>query len=186
MKLKLILTKKIIYFIIITIVFITFTGCSNKKKEDNVSYIIKQIYQAPDSNLITLSDKMTDEENLVKDGDLKNSEFYKELTNRYKDYMSPECFEKIISQRIPYKYHIAMEEMGYVMKVLSIDIDKNSNSANLYEFSVNLSFGPSENEDNNNIVIKGSAQFENNSNRINFLRLLDEDLEHEINEIKTS
>jgi hypothetical protein len=185
MKQKLMLIEKVIYFILISIVFVTITGCSNNKKEDSVSYIIKQIYQAPDSELINLSDKMLNDENLVKDDNLENSEFFKNLTNRYEDYMSPECYEKIISQRIPYKYHLSMEELGYVMEVVSIDIDKNSNSDNLYNFSVNICFGPPGNEDNN-ITIKGSAQFENNSNRINFLRLLDEDLEHEINEIKTS
>lgn len=185
MKPKLTLIEKAIYFIIISIVFVTIAGCSNNKKEDTISYIIKQIYQAPDSELINLSDKMTNDENLVKDENLENNEFFENLANRYEDYMTPECYEKIISQRIPYKYHLSMKELGYIMEVLSIDIDKNSNSDNLYDFSVNIRLGPPDNEDNN-IIIKGSVQFENNSNRINFLRLFDEDLEHEINEIKTS
>jgi len=179
MKQKLILMKKVISFAIISIVFVTIVGCSNNKKEDAVSYIIRQIFQAPDSELINLSDTMTNDENM------ENSEFFKTLTKRYEDYVSPGCYEKIISQRIPYKYHLSMAELGYVMEVLSIDIDKNSNSANLYDFSANIGIGQDGKEDKN-IVIKGSAQFENNSNRINFLRLLDEDLENEINKMITS
>ena len=187
MKQKLIIIiDRAFCFLIISIVLVTIAGCSNNKREDAVSYIIKQIYQAPDSELITLSDKMTDNaEKAAIDENLENNEFFKNLAKRYEDYMSPECYEKIISQQIPYKYHLTMAEMGYIMEVLSIDIEKNSVSANLYDFSVNICFGPAGNEDKN-MDIKGSVQFENNSNRINFLRLFDDDLQNEIKELKTS
>jgi hypothetical protein len=162
---------------------ITITGCSNNKREDTVAYVIKQIYQAPDSELITLSEKMEDDiDKAAKDNTditLEDSEFFINLAKRYEDYLSPECYEKLISQRIPYKYHLSMADLGYTMKVLSIDIDKNSKSANIYDFTADLSFGSAENEEIK-INIKGSAQFEKKGNRINFLRLLDEDLQKEI------
>lgn len=186
MKQNLIIIDRVFCFLIISIVFVTITGCSNNKREDAISYIIKQIYQAPDSELITSSDKMMDDaEKAAIDENLENSNFFKNLTKRYEDYMSPECYEKIISQRIPYKYHLSMAELGYIMEVLSIDIEKNSVSPNLYDFSINICFGPVGSE-SENMDIKGSAQFENNGNRINFLRLFDEDLQSEIKELKTS
>jgi hypothetical protein len=72
-----------------------------------------------------------------------------------------------------------MAELGYTMEVLSIDIDKNSKSTNIYDFTVNMRFRSSENEEENMIIV-GSAQFEKKGNRINFLRLLDEELQKEI------
>jgi hypothetical protein len=175
--------SKAIAFLIISMTIITITGCSNNKRADTVAYVIKQIYQAPDSELITLSEKMEDDiDRAAKDNmdiTLEDSEFFINLAKRYEDYISPKCYEKLISQRIPYKYHLSMAELGYTMKVLSIDIDKNSKSANIYDFTTDLSFGSAEN-DEIKINIKGSAQFENKGNRINFLRLLDEDLQKEI------
>jgi hypothetical protein len=176
-------TNKTIAFLIISMTIITMTGCINNKREDAVSYVIKQIYQAPDSELITLSEKMEDDiEEAAKnkmDITLDDSDFFINLAKRYEDYMSPECYEKLISQRIPYKYHLSMAGLGYTMKVLSIDIDKNSKSANIYDFTADIYFGSAEN-DEKNVKIKGSAQFENKGKRINFLRLLDEDLQKEI------
>ncbi len=185
MKEKLLIKSRAIFFLIICILLITITGCSDKKREDVVSYVLKQIYQAPDPELITLSEKMTDdiEKAAMDQSDiaLEDSEFFKYLAKRYEDYITPECYEKIISQRIPYKYHLSMVELGYTMEVLNIDIDKNSNSANIYDFTADLSFGPAENEEKN-IKIVGSVQFEKKGDRINFLRLLDEDLQKEIEE----
>jgi hypothetical protein len=184
MKVKHFIKSRAISFLIISIILFTFTGCSNKR-EDAVTYVIKQIYQAPDSELITLSEKMEDDiEKAAKDKKdiaIEDSEFFKQLAKRYEDYITPECYEKLISQRIPYKYHLSMSDLGYTMKVSSIDIDKNSNSANIYDFTASISFGPTEMEEKK-IKIVGSAQFEKKGDRINFLRLLDEDLQKEIEE----
>jgi hypothetical protein len=184
MKVNLFIKSGAISFLIICIIIFTFTGCSNKR-EDAVTYVIKQIYQAPDSELITLSEKIEDDiEKAAKDKKditLEDSEFFMQLTKRYEDYITPECYEKLISQRIPYKYHLSLAESGYTMEVLNIDIDKNSNSANIYDFTANISFGSAEMEEKK-IKIVGSAQFEKKGDRINFLRLLDEDLQKEIEE----
>lgn len=189
MNKKFIIKGRVAYFLIISITLITFTGCANNKREDVVSSVIKQIYQAPDSELITLSEKMFDDiEKSGKDNtdaSLENSDFFTNLAKRYEDYVTSECYEKLISQQIPYKYHLSMAELGYNMEVLSIDIDKNNKSPNIYDFTINISFGLAGNVDKD-IKIKGSAQFENKGNRINFLRLLDEDLQNEIEQLKTS
>jgi hypothetical protein len=176
-------TSKAIAFLIISMTIITITGCSNNKREDAIEYVIKQIYQAPDSELITLSERMEDDiEEAAKDKKdiaLDDSEFFINLAKRYEDYITPECYEKLISQRIPYKYHLSMADLGFTMKVLSIDIDRNSKSANIYDFTADIRLGSSENNEKN-VNIVGSAQFEKKGNRINFLRLLDEDLQKEI------
>lgn len=186
MKVRLLIKSKAISFLIISIIIFTFSGCSNQR-EDAITYVIKQIYQAPDSELITLSEKMEDDiEKAAKDKKdiaLEDSDFFKHLAKRYEDFITPGCYEKLVSQQIPYKYHLSMAELGYTMEVLSIDIDKNSKSANIYDFTADLSFGSVENEEKN-IKIVGSAQFEKKGDRINFLRLLDEDLQKEIEENK--
>lgn len=183
MEEKFIRTTKAISLLIISIILIAITGCSNNKREDDVAYVIKQIYQAPDSELITLSEKMEDDiEKAAKDKKdiaMEDSDFFKHLAKRYENYITPDYYDKLISQRIPYKYHLSMTDLGYTMRIISIDIDENSNSADIYDFTANLSFGSSENNEQN-MKVKGSAQFEKKGDRINFLRLLDEELQKEI------
>ncbi len=175
--------------VMVTLLFTVTASCSNDKREAAISYVLKQIYQAPDPELINLSDKMSKEiDNASKSGteyNLENSEFFISLAKQYEDYMTEEYYEKLLSRRIPYQYHLLMTELGYVMNVQDIDITKNDNNAEAYDFVVKLSFEPKEGE-SNNLEIQGSAQFENDSNRINYLNLLEDNLTKKLTELNAS
>ncbi|MDF2486217.1 MAG: hypothetical protein K0R46_2385, partial [Herbinix sp.] len=171
-----ILLSSLKYFAV-SALLISISGCSSDKREDGLSYVLKQIYQGPDLTLVELSDEMMEEIEIAAKDEveytLESSEFFTSLEKRYENYVTVGCYEKIISQRIPYKHHLSMAEMGYVMNIVDIEINKNVKSPNIYDFIVKITLSPKKDE-NIDLKVKGSAQFENDGNRITFLRLLED------------
>jgi hypothetical protein len=172
--------------IVLTIIF-TLSGCTNKKREDAILAVIDQVYNAPDNILMELSDKMDQEiENSANNGlsySPDNSEFFTTLRNKYTTYTTDLCYTKLISKRIPYMYHYYLDNSGYSLKVDSVDIKKNKDTINNYDFTIKLYLVPNDGI-KEQIEFTGSAQFEDSSNKLSFIQFFDNTLLKKIQELQ--
>lgn len=173
------------YFMLLMLVCTLFTGCSKDKKEDLIQSVVMQVFSCPNEELIKLMNDMNEEIEISntnkKSTSLEDFEFFKKLDSIYSPYFTDKCYEDFLNKRIPYKYHIETDSLGYKMNVTDIEIKQSKNTPTNFDFSINLSYGP---EDGEKIKtsINGSAQFADGNDKISFIRFFDDDLNRELEE----
>lgn len=149
---------------------VTFTACDQDQREANITKVIKQVYEGPDQELL----KQSLQEETV--SALEESEFFTYIDSKYDGITTDQCYENLLRNRLPYKYHMYLEDRALDMKVIDIQVEEKKASVPSYDFTVTVEVKGEDNTEEQ-FDITGSAQYEKEGNQISFIQFNDSKLD---------